>query len=172
MISAVAMQYALALDSLKLNYDEVLDDLSLVKTALSNKMTSDFFTHPLISDEEKKNVIRKTFEHFHQQILNFIFVLIDNERMAMIEDIIDSYIFINDEKNNIMRVDILVSTSLSKEKEEQLIQILAQRFGKKIKANIDIDTKIIGGLIIKYNGQILDDSVIGKLKSLKEIFSV
>ncbi|MDD4056530.1 MAG: ATP synthase F1 subunit delta, partial [Bacilli bacterium] len=112
MISAVAMQYALALDSLKLNYDEVLDDLSLVKTALSNKMTSDFFTHPLISDEEKKNVIRKTFEHFHQQILNFIFVLIDNERMAMIEDIIDSYIFINDEKNNIMRVDILVSTSL------------------------------------------------------------
>ncbi|MDD4057256.1 MAG: ATP synthase F1 subunit delta, partial [Bacilli bacterium] len=102
----------------------------------------------------------------------FIFVLIDNERMAMIEDIIDSYIFINDEKNNIMRVDILVSTSLTKEQEEQLIQILAQRFGKKIKANIVIDTKIIGGLIIKYNGQVLDDSVIGKLKSLKEIFSV
>ena len=172
MISAVAKQYALALDSLELDYNEVLDDLGLVTAALNNKMTSDFFAHPLISDEEKKDVIRKTFEHFHQQILHFIFVLIDNERMAIMEDIIDSYMFINDEKNNIMRVDIIASSSLTKEQEEQLIQILAQRFGKKIKANIVIDTKIIGGLIIKYNGQVLDDSVIGKLKSLKEIFSV
>lgn len=172
MINAVAMQYAKALESLQLDYDKVVDDLQLLQDALKDKTLSSFFDHPLIEKEAKKEVVLQTFPTFDQQLLYFIDVLIDNERMLILEDVIAAYVYLDDEKNNIMRVEIISSSALSKEQKEQLLAILEQRFDKKIKVSVIIDTKIIGGLIVKYNGQVLDDSVIGKLKSLKEIFEV
>lgn len=172
MINAVAMQYAKALESLQLDYDKVVDDLQLLQDALKDKTLSSFFDHPLIEKEAKKEVVLQTFPTFDQQLLYFIDVLIDNERMLILEDVIAAYVYLDDEKNNIMRVEIISSSALSKEQKEQLLAILEQRFTKKIKISVIIDTKIIGGLIVKYNGQVLDDSVIGKLKSLKEIFGV
>lgn len=172
MINAVAMQYAKALESLQLDYDKVVDDLQLLQDALKDKTLSSFFDHPLIEKEAKKEVVLQTFPTFDQQLLYFIDVLIDNERMLILEDVIAAYVYLDDEKNNIMRVEIISSSALSKEQKEQLLAILEQRFDKKIKVSVIIDTKIIGGLIVKYNGQVLDDSVIGKLKSLKEIFGV
>ncbi|HKM29354.1 MAG TPA: ATP synthase F1 subunit delta [Bacilli bacterium] len=172
MINAVAMQYAKALESLQLDYDKVVDDLQLLQDALKDKTLISFFDHPLIEKEAKKEVVLQTFPTFDQQLLYFIDVLIDNERMLILEDVIAAYVYLDDEKNNIMRVEIISSSALSKEQKEQLLAILEQRFDKKIKVSVIIDTKIIGGLIVKYNGQVLDDSVIGKLKSLKEIFGV
>ena len=121
MINAVAMQYAKALESLQLDYDKVVDDLQLLQDALKDKTLSSFFDHPLIEKEAKKEVVLQTFPTFDQQLLYFIDVLIDNERMLILEDVIAAYVYLDDEKNNIMRVEIISSSALSKEQKRTII---------------------------------------------------
>jgi F-type H+-transporting ATPase subunit delta len=172
MIDNVPKQYAEALVLLDLDTKETVDNLNLVRAALENDQFVKFLEHPLISNEEKREVIEKTFSDFKKDLISFLFVLIDNKRINILDDIISSYTYINDESNNIMSVEIISSNELTNEQIIAIIATLETRFKKKIKTTMVIDASIIGGLIIKYNGQVLDDSVIGKLKSLKEATGV
>ena len=172
MINNVSRQYAEALVSLNLDTQETIEDLNLVNETLKDEQFLKFLQSPLINNADKREVIEKTFLDFKKDLISFLFVLIDNKRMDILDDIITSYVYLNDDFNNIMSVEIISAVELNKEQKEKIISTLEGHFKKRIKANTVIDTSIIGGLIVKYNGRILDNSLIGKLQSLKELTGV
>lgn len=63
---------------------------------------------------------------------------------------------------------IVSAIALTLAEEEKIRQYLKRKFGKNFVLRVEIDKGIMGGLIIKVEDKVIDLSLEGKLKALKE----
>ena len=100
-------------------------------------------------------------------------MLIDNYRIDLLKDIIEAYKNLLDKEEGIIRVDVRLAQSLSNAQKEELKNAIKNRFFKyevynKIEINEIIDSSILQGLVIEYQGKVLDASLLSKQEALKE----
>ena len=62
---------------------------------------------------------------------------------------------------------VTVSTSLDQNQVERLRSSLAKTYGQQIRLNVEVDSSIIGGMVVQIAGEIIDGSVSNRLQNLK-----
>jgi F-type H+-transporting ATPase subunit delta len=67
-----------------------------------------------------------------------------------------------------MSVSVRLASSLTKEEESKLIKILEKETGKDIILNTRIDKKLLGGMVLEYDGKVVDLTVNDHLSNLKQ----
>ena len=99
---------------------------------------------------------------------NFIKVVIDNKRGAIIPQINKKLIDLSLADKNTIKAEITSAKSISNEQIEKIKQSVSKLTGKQIIADAKIDEKIIGGLKVKVGSTLFDDSVATKLNNLNK----
>ena len=169
----IAYEYANALFELatKENKHEIVrDEYSLfLKLIKDNPDFLKVLTFPNIVKDEKKECIKKTLIGFDELILNFFYVLIDNNRMDMVEEIGQEFAKMERAFNNVTKVDVYTAVKLTsdelKEVESKLSNIITDT---KILINNIEDPSLIGGMKAVYDGKEIDFSLNKKLNDLKK----
>ncbi len=172
MITTVGLQYAKALFDLasaknleKSYYDNLVVINDVVK---KNEEVLKTFSHPSITNEEKKDILSNTLKgNIEDELLHFLFVLIDNNRFLELGDIIDSYQKYLNELNKECNAIIYTKYMLLEEEKKNLINKLEKHFNKKVNANIIVDETLIGGITINIDGKVIDASIYNQMLSLK-----
>lgn len=154
----------------KLTYSKISADLGIVSEILSqSKDLDEFLTNPLISVENKKEVIEKVFTNeIDVLILNFLKVLVDKNRFFVFGEVLDSYNKSLDNINNISRVNVTSAVKMTEESKNKLKEKLEERLKKNVILDLSIDSSIIAGLIIKIGDNIVDMSLKHKLEDLSK----
>ena len=102
-------------------------------------------------------------------VTNFIFLLLDKERIELFERITESFVEMKESFEKLSRVEASVadsaSTHLFKNKVEKVLSLVLK---KRVLCDVKVSPKIIGGAIIKIGDVSLDASVAGELKKMKE----
>ena len=172
MVDSISRSYATAFYDLcldnKLNLNEGLDELKKAKQIIDDEMINKFLVHPSIDLEEKTSMIKSSFKQFNSLTVSFLQVLMENKRVNLLADIIDAYQEKLDELAGICRVEITSSDKLNDELLNKLIKTLELKYQKKVIATVTIDKSVLGGLIIKQNGYVIDDTLLNKLKAIKD----
>ena len=172
MIDSISRSYATAFYDLclenKLNLNEGLDELKKAKLIIDDELINKFLVHPSIALEEKIALIKSSFKEFNNLTSSFLQVLTENKRINLLADIIDAYQEKLDELLGVCRVEIITSNKLTDELYNRLIKTLENKYQKKVIANVIIDENVLGGLIIKQNGYVIDDTLLNKLKAIKD----
>ena len=132
-----------------------------------------FLYSKAINASEKKEVMSKALKGLNNNVINFIFVLIDNYRIDLLKDIIETCKNLVDKEQGIIRVDVRLAYSLNNAQKEELKNAIKNRFFKyanynDIEINEIIDSSILQGLVIEYQGKVLDASLLTKIEALKE----
>ena len=160
----IEKEYALALYESCEDFEETkfeLENFLIVYHELKPIMES-----PMIKINEKKKLLQKTLVGFSDLFLHFLFVLLDNKRINLIEEIEKAFSKLCFEKKNIAIVDVHVSKALSKEEKEKILSFL------KIKLQCDVEIKEIkdlgylGGIKIIYNGNCIDYSTSDRMNKM------
>lgn len=163
----IALQYAEALFGVALENNQV--DKTLVDfEKLDNAIDEDiykFLNHPKISKNDKKEVVKKAITN--DLLKHFVFVMIDNFRIELLEESLAEFKKIVNRQNNIMNVSVYSKKELSTEQINDLKTNLKKKHNCKIKLKNIVDTSIAGGLRIEYEGMILDDTINNYLQTLK-----
>ena len=146
-------EYAKALISLAKEENKLTefgDSLKLIRDLLrDNPDFKKLLTSYSISNKEKKEFLEETFKDLDPLFLNFLFVLVDNNRFTDYSEIYSAYKKLLQDENNIMRVVITSSQKLSEERIKDLTKVLSHKYeGKKIIINNKIDETLIGGIKI------------------------
>ncbi len=163
----VAFQYAEALFTLALEEKksvEVYENLQSLVTSIDEDIYT-FLNHPKVTKNEKKDVISKVIEE--QLIKHFVFVLIDNSRIELLEDCLTEYKQILDNQNKVMKVTVYSGKLLTKTDLSKLESNLNKKHNRKIELDNILDEKIIGGIRVEYEGMVFDDTINNYLHSLK-----
>ena len=149
--------------------DEVLNDLLVIQDYI--KQNNDFnllIKSPLISSNEKLNVLQKILSDHSANILtsNFIKVISYNKRINFLSEIILRYETINVEKRGDVIADITSAEELSDQQRNGIKDQLRSILGEKLSLNFKIDNKIIGGIIVKVGSKMIDSSLNSKINKL------
>ncbi len=168
----IAQQYSQALIDLvqegKLSYEQISSDLAKIKEVLdTSKDLDEFLLNPIISIEDKKEVIIKVFnEDINPLISNFLKVLIDKNRFDTFRQVITEYNIELDKINNISRVQVVSAVTMNDETKGRLTETLSRKLGKQVVLETEVDENIIAGLLVKIGDNIIDMSLRHKLEEL------
>ncbi len=122
---------------------------------------------PWISKRDKKEILRSIF-NFDQYIMNFIGLLIDNNRFSYIEEICEEFIDGANERLNIQIAEITSAVELTRGEIKDIKRLLEKQLGTNIEIRTIIDSSYIAGIRLKIKDKVFDNTVISKLNTIKE----
>jgi F-type H+-transporting ATPase subunit delta len=93
--------------------------------------------------------------------------LIHNKRVAIISDISSSFIQLYNKHNNIKEAVVITASPIDKNLENQILSQIKIPEAKSITLTNLVDSSIIGGFIIRYDGKEYNASIKQNLKNLK-----
>lgn len=172
MVTSVSLQYAQALFELakeSQQIDEYAKDLQVSKQLLiDDKKNNQTLNHPSISMQHRKEIIEQAFQQYvTPTFLNFLKVLVDNQRLNELGDIVDAYQHLKDTQNKVCHATAYVRYPLEEKEQQKIIQKLEQQFGKKVILSTIIDGSIMGGIKIVIDGKIVDATIQTEMLDLK-----
>jgi len=122
--------------------------------------------NPRLSPEQVYGIIAGASGNITTEAQNFLRVLIENRRLGLLPEIREIFEELKNEREGV--VDAVITTAFPLDS-GQLAEIQAElerRFKRKIKARVDVDAALIGGVRMQVGDEVIDGSVRGKLAGL------
>ncbi len=153
-----------------MKFDEILNDLNIIKDITSqSKDLVAVMENPGIDDKTKNEILDSVFSgQINDKIINFLKVLINKKRFNELNNIIQAYSDELDKINNIKRVEVISAVELSNEQMQKLTEKLQNKLKKNVIITRSLDRDIIGGLVIKIDDDVIDNSLKNKLENLSK----
>ena len=149
--------------------DTVLSDLMTVKDVLAeNPEFTGLLDSPAIATDERVAMIDDAFKGASYITLNFLKILTEMRQMSMFRKCADGYCKLYDDANGILRAEIVTAVEISDAQCSLICEKISAATGKKVVPVKTIDTSILGGVILRYDGIQLDGSVASRLNDIKK----
>lgn len=174
MIDRIAIErYARALLEIAVELNEVNkfeEELKWVDSVLKeNNRLFLFFRNPLVERKNKKELADKILaKNISLKLKNFVYLLIDKRRTEFLEGIFEIFQVLADEHRGMVKASVQSAIELSSDKIEAIRKRLEQKLDKTIKIKASVHPEIIGGIIIYIGSSVIDRSLKGRLKVLRE----
>lgn len=97
---------------------------------------------------------------------NFVRLLAENKRFSALPEIARLFEEIKAAQEGVLEARIATAFELSAEQMSGLLAKLEAKFGHKINASQEVDTSLIGGVVIQVGDEVMDASVRGRLASM------
>jgi F-type H+-transporting ATPase subunit delta len=98
---------------------------------------------------------------------NYLFVIVDQRRAGMLEEIEQAFSRILDSRQGITQATVSSATELSANERAELTTALGKLTGEKVQAQFMMDSDLIGGSIVKIGTTIYDGSVRTQLERMR-----
>ena len=133
----VSERYAQALLELvsdNLSKEDILKELlDITESVKGSGDLNKVMTSPVISNDEKKNVISKLFENTtNKVILNFLKLLVDKNRFSMLESITKEYKNEINRLNNLLSINVTSAIDLTEDEKSAIKDKLSNILNKNI----------------------------------------
>ena len=157
-----------------INYAKVLYELGISKKVIydvkdilsSTPELKDALASPIVSKQEKHNIIEKVFP---KEMQNFFMVLCDYQSMEVIDQIFVAYKNYYNEKNSILEAKLIYVTAPNEEQLNKIkVMLMNKHHKKQVELSLVEDPSIIGGFIIETENFETDWSIRGRLNQLQQ----
>jgi len=98
----------------------------------------------------------------------FLDTLSQYRRLALLPEILDQFEALRRESEERIHVLVTSAHEMSEDETHHLTERLRQRFQREIDLDVEVDSSLIGGAIIRARDQVIDGSVRGQLKRLAQ----
>lgn len=173
MSSKAARRYAYAfLETAKENniLEAVKDDVTLISDVLkASKDLRLFLRSPLVNKDHKRAALLEIFDKKVQLLtLQLMKLLTEKSRESLLEMIIRHFNDYYNDHHGIIEIDITSAYELDEKQVGTLIKQLETKTGKKVELNRQINSELIGGMLVRIDDTVIDGSVKHKLSQLKD----
>lgn len=174
-MAAISSRYARAFADVvmerKLDAGRVRSELrSLTEVAVQNSELRRVWEAPALPAAQKRAVLDALAKRagVSPMVRNFLAVLIDHERIPLLEQIVGQVETELDRRLNLAQAEVTSARELRAE-EKQVLEAEVERLtGKKVRARYHRDPSLLGGAVIKVGSTIYDGSVLGQLNKIRE----
>jgi len=152
------------------NWEKEIADLRLLNDQIEQIVQlRNFLYSATQSIDLKKQFIKENFTQFSKTLINFILLLIKNNKLDQLLKIINEADKIYKKQNNIQEAIVNSVIELNEKQKQELQSVLQDKFSNQVKIINILDKSVKAGLIIQIKDQVIDASFNGKLKRLKNI---
>ena len=175
-LSAIAARYASALADVvtaptsPLRPEDAVAELRAFETALrSSPPLHNALITPAVPGGRKKAVVSRVADILKLSRIsrNFLFILVDRRRIALLAAVIQSFEVQVDERLGFARAEVASARELTGTQRTSIDGQLERITGKRIRARYTVNDSLIGGVVARIGSTVYDGSVRGGLNSLK-----
>jgi F-type H+-transporting ATPase subunit delta len=141
--------------------------LALLAAIVSDDDVRRLIDSPRVTENQLADlVIRVAGEHINEQCANFVRVLVDNHRLALLPEITALYEIQRRNAEGRIQAELISAFPPSEAQQARIIDSLRKRLGRDIELTCTTDASLLGGAIIRAGDLVIDGSVRGKLQRL------
>ena len=97
---------------------------------------------------------------------NFVRLLAQNQRLALLPEIAAQYALLRAAAENTVDVDVVSAIALSEAETEKFTHALTRRLNRIVRLHPSVDPSLLGGAVVRAGDFVLDGSLKGKLERL------
>jgi F-type H+-transporting ATPase subunit delta len=166
-----ARRYAQAIFELdgKKHIAEWQSDLETIIALGKDATVAAYLENPKIHFKDKAKILKESLGDINPLLLNLIYVLLTRSRLDILPAIGVEYRNMVDEYQGVQRAEVTSAVPLDDEARRGLSQRLSKILGRKVIVETErVDPDLIGGIIVRIAGKLLDGSTRSKLDTLKK----
>jgi len=170
----VANRYARALAEVVApsgDYRRVLQELQDFASAYrESHELREVFASPAVALPQKMNVLVVIGQKLGESpvTLNFLRVLLANYRMPFLEEAVQAYRKIANDRLGVVQVSVSSASDLSETERESVAARFRELTGKQVELEFRTDSELLGGILAQIGSTVYDGSVRGNLARIRE----
>ncbi len=126
---------------------------------------------PKLHFNDKARLLSERLGDINPLALNLVYLLVARGRLSMVGEIADEYQRLLDSYRGIERAEVITAIPLDDEDRLRLEERLGAIVGKKVVIKPEVDSGLIGGIVARIGGKLLDGSIRSRLEALKREMS-
>ena len=147
------------------------EELMRVAQAVADPVLSLLLESPRLALAEKVALLQERLPGADPLVLNYAGLLVARGRRRLAGEIAEEYERLLDAYHGIEHAEVITAVPLEGEEAELLAQRLAAIVGKRVVVRVKVDPAIVGGLVARVGGRLLDGSTRTRLELLKKSLS-
>ncbi|MBM7642150.1 F0F1 ATP synthase subunit delta [Streptococcus loxodontisalivarius] len=168
---ALIEQYAKSLAEVAVEKDAVSDiyeEISQLLAIFKETNLTAFLSQDAYATADQLALVRLLQESCSAYLKNFLEVILQNERQALLEAIL---VDVQERLNQVTgsyKVHVTTAVPLTASQKERISDLVLQKFAVKTRELVEeVDESILGGFVIKTQNKIIDTSIKTQLQQLK-----
>ena len=148
--------------------DQILEEAQAVVQLIEDEPDlHQFINYPGVSADEKKEVLKNIFEgRICEELLNFLYILVDKRRTMNFGRIIKVYKSLVEREEGVSYGTVYSVVKLSDERMAELEEQTSKLLQMKVKLTNELDPSLLAGFKILVEGKIIDASYRKKFDEL------
>lgn len=142
------------------------DALSRLAVVAGTEVARELIGNPQLSNAQVAALVADAAGQLAPEQKNFVQVLADNERLAVLPEISLLFDRLRNEQEGVLDARIASAYPLDERQVDEVVATLREKYGKQIKATVHVDAELIGGVSIRIGDEVIDASVRGKLAQM------
>lgn len=167
---AHARRYAQAVFSIaqeKGELDRWQSDLEAIAGLLADESVAAVLESPKVPLETKIRLLSEGLGGVDPLALNLVLLLLTRDGLSMMADVAAEFRVLVDGYHGIEQAEVTTAVPLSDEDKSELARRLGDITGKKVNVKAEVDPGIVGGIMARVGGKLLDGSTRSRLKTLQ-----
>jgi F-type H+-transporting ATPase subunit delta len=174
-MSAIALRYAQAFASVVAS--QRLDPLATERQLsdfndilVENQALREVLSNPAIPSDQKLRVLDAIAARLglFPQVRNFLAVIMDHERIIVLQEILDEYHGLADEQAGLAEAEITTARPLDDRDRAELEAQVTRLAGGRVRATYREDRSLLGGVVVRIGSTVYDGSVRARLLGLRQ----
>ncbi len=169
-ISTIARPYAVAAFKLAKQQNDLAkwsEMLNLATAVVENEQMQAFIQNPkVVSSDLASTLLKVCGDKLNEQGQNLIKVLVEYGRISILPAVTKAFEELKAQDEGTLEAQIYAAAKPSAAEVKDLVKRLEAKFGKKVEANVSVDSELIGGIKIVVGDTVIDASVKGQLQNL------
>lgn len=170
--STIARNYAEALLTLATRARDLRGWGTLIQS-IADAMRRDqklraFLETPRVDAGTKNAVLKKALaDRAPSPFVRFIGSVVSHRRQMLIPEIAQEYMDLVDEVENRMHANVTVAREPDEKTRRLIAERLSKIFAKEVVPHLTVDSRILGGVVVRVGDTVMDGSVRRKLSTLR-----
>jgi len=148
-------------DAVGREIEEVLDALR------RHRDLDESLSGPNVPREAKHAILREVFPDAAPETIDFLRLLIDQDRMDLLPEIVAAYREIAYRAAGRTEVEVTSARELTPAEIERIRETARQRFGGQVEIRERTDPALLGGLVVRVGDYVLDGSVRSRIRAVR-----
>ncbi|TDO06021.1 F0F1 ATP synthase subunit delta [Halomonas ventosae] len=174
--TTIARPYAKAAFEFAVEH-QALDDWSMMlgtaaRVVANEDMHRRVLGNPLVSSAQKVDlVVDVCGDVLNDDVRNFLRLITQKGRLVALPAIAEQFELLKAQQEKRMDVSIVSAFPLDDAQQDKLASALAKRLNREISITTQVDSSLLGGVILRAGDTVIDGSVRGRLNRLHEALS-
>jgi len=165
--STIARPYAQAVFQLAKEQEQLApwsEMLRLAAMVIADKNVKSLIGNPRVDKTQLMELILGVCgENLDGNARNFLGVLVENGRLALLPNIAELYEAYRAEEEKVVQAEMISAFPVSTEQQQKISAALKTRLGREVSLSCKTDQSMIGGAVIRAGDMVIDGSVTGHL---------